>query len=304
MRKLQVLVLLIVLLLVTGYLAYQKVTEEYHITYQTTPGYQKYNTTILPKELFFAGERVPLENPAVANRLRQELRTQTYQNPDMGALIARANYWLPIIDTVLKKYNIPEDFKYLAVAESNLINVQSEMAAGGFWQLLPQTARQFGLEVNAEIDERYNTVKSTEAACRYIREAYQYFDSWASVATAYNSGIGYMLYNHQVQKKESVYQLQLNSQTGGYLYRLLAFKQLIEHQKEYGYKVGKDLFWDKPQKEIIIKKSITNLTAFALSEKTDYYTLKMYNPWIKGNTLSIDKKGKTYKLLIPEGKNN
>ena len=300
MRKVQLLGVLVVLLAGAGYVVYQKLTENVEVSYKTTSGFQQYNTDAMPKELFFAGEKVPLKNKAVANRILQELKIQTSQNPNMALLVAKANYWLPLLDTVLRKYNIPQDFKYLAVAESNLENVQSERAAGGFWQLLPETATELGLEINNEVDERYHPVKSTEAACKYIRQAYQYFDSWASVAAAYNSGISYMLYHQQNQQKASVYELQLNPQTGGYLYRVLAFKQLLEHQKEYGYDVKDKPFRSQPETEITITRSLPSLRAFALSRKVSFYTLLLYNPWLKSNSLTIRKKGKTYTLLLPE----
>ncbi|MBC8110863.1 MAG: lytic transglycosylase domain-containing protein [Verrucomicrobia bacterium] len=300
MQKIQSLALIFVLIVLVGYLTFQKLAEETEVSYQENSSLQHYNTADLPKQLFFAGEEVPLSNPYVARRLGVELWIQTRQNPTMAQVIERANYWLPEIDTILKKYNIPSDFKYLAIAESNLLNVNSPAGAAGFWQLVPVTAEQFGLTINAEIDERYNPEKSTEAACKYLRYLYGYFDNWTSVAASYNSGAGYLLGVQQFQREKSVYKLFMNPQTAGYVFRVLAFKQLLEHQEEYGYKVGKEKMWERKFQKIIVTKSISNLVTFARTKKSNYFNLKKYNPWINANSLTITKKNKQFTLILPQ----
>jgi len=299
LRKIQLFTALIFLIGAIGYVIYQKLTENYDIGYRSDLKLNKYITVGLPKELFFAEEKVPLDDPKTASRLSHELEIQTYQNPNMAQMIQRANYWLPRIDSILKKNKIPSDFKYLALVESNLINIESPMGAAGFWQLLPTTATEMGLEINDEVDERYNALKATKAACKYLQEGFKHLHNWTSVAASYNSGISYLYNEHIRQRQKSVYKMRLNYQTDGYIYRILAFKQLIEHQKEYGYQIEDDPIWNVKKKELKITTSVANLSVFIKNFNVSYYEMKVYNPWLKGNRLTISKKGKNYKLLIP-----
>jgi membrane-bound lytic murein transglycosylase D len=304
LRRFQLLGVLAGLLAVIGLVLHRKLSDHYDFRYSFEQAIQRYDVRGLPKQVYFAGEEVPLGNPMTRRRLGHEWELLGYYNPNTSSLISRANYWLPRISPILKRYNVPDDFKYLAVIESNLLNVDSPMGAGGYWQLLPETARFYGLEVNEEVDERYHPIKSTEAAAKFLRYASDYFEAWGSVAAAYNAGIGHLTYMHRLQKEKSVFRLRLNPQTALYLYKVLIFKQLLERQREYGYQVGKDPFWDRPLKEVRVTRSIPNLTAFAARYGTSYANLKAYNPWLKANTLTIKKRGKHYTLLFPEKKHS
>jgi membrane-bound lytic murein transglycosylase D len=301
LKKIQLITIVIALIGLIGFVTVRKLSENFSFGYRSDLDFQKYNVRGLPKQLFFAGEEVPLADYHTRRSLGRELEIQTYYNPNMAQMLQRVNYWLPRISPVLEKYHIPDDFKYLAVAESNLINLTSPAGAGGYWQLLPETARFYGLEVNEEVDERCHPLKSTEAACKYLGYAKDYFRDWASVAASYNAGIGYLTYAKNSQREKSIYKMRLNPQTAGYLYRVLAFKQLIEHQQAYGYSLPEDPFWNRPVQEIKITRSIPNLTAFAARYKLSYRTLQACNPWLKANSLTVKRKGKSYKLLIPAG---
>jgi hypothetical protein len=274
--------------------------EDFDFSYEYDNRYQIYNPDKPPKQVYFAAEPVPLENKLVAQRFSRELRVQTYWNMSRVPLIQRGKYWLPQIRQILKQNKIPTDFQYLSVVESMLLNVESPRGAGGFWQLLPVTARNYGLEVNDEVDERYHPIKSTHAACKYFKEAYRMFGDWTSVAASYNSGMFALNKAYRRQKKESFYKLRLNKQTAGYIFRVLAFKQLMEHPKVYGYKIGNSKLFGTSLKKVKVSQSITNLTEFAKKHGISYQTLKKHNPWILKNTLTIKKEGKTYVLLIPQ----
>ncbi len=299
MRRVQGISVLVLLIALIGYGIFTKLSERFDFSYEYDSRYQIYNPDKPPKQVYFAGEVVPLENKTVAHRFSNELRVHTYYNVSYIPLIQRARHWLPQLTPILKQYKIPEDFKYLAIAESMLLNVESPQGAGGFWQIIPSTARSYGLEVNDEVDERYHPVKATVAACKYFREAYRIFGDWTSVAASYNAGMFAIDQAYRRQQKESFYKLKLNKQTSTYIFRVLALRQLLQHPREYGYKMGRHnplyvhLRWVK------VTQSITDLTAFAADWGITYSTLKKHNPWLLGNTLTIKEEGKTYTLLVP-----
>lgn len=297
MRKAQVIAILILVFLLVAYGIYTKLSEEFNFSFTFNSGPQFYSAEDPPDQIYFAGETVPLEDNTVSRRFAKELKSQTYWHPARAVMLDRAHYWLPKISAILKQYKVPDDVKYLAVVESGLQNVESHKQAGGFWQFTPVTARNYGLEINAEVDERYHPILATHAACKYLKRAHILFSSWTNATASYNVGINGMTRAMLNQRKSSFYQLQLNQQTTDYIFRILAVKQLIEHPKEYGYKVSRYSSLNSAIRMVKVSHSIPNLTAFAQRYGITYQTLRMYNPWIKRNTLTI--KNKTYLLIIP-----
>lgn len=258
----------------------------------------------IPKDIDFAGEKVPLDDFDVVERLDRELIVNTYYQSSTLLLHKRANRWFPIIEPILKKNNIPNDFKYLALAESGLSNQVSPKNAVGFWQLIEETAKQYGLEINNEVDERYNVVKSTETACKYLLNAYKELNSWALVAASYNMGIGGVRKQLSRQKATSYYDLILNEETSRYVFRLLAIKEIISKPKEYGYILqNEDLYNTIPTYTVNIDTSVESIADFAHDFDIHYKTLKIFNPWLRQAYLHNTSR-KKYEILIPKSIKN
>lgn len=254
----------------------------------------------IPKNLNFANEKVPISDFAVRESFDRELLVNTYWQSQTLLMHKRANRWLPIIEPILKRNGIPDDFKYLAVVESGLTNVVSPAKATGYWQLLESTGTFYGLEINEEVDERYNLEKSTEAACKYFKEAYQRFNNWTLVAASYNMGIGGIESQLKKQKVNNYYDLLLNEETGRYIFRILAVKEILMHPKDYGFILRrKDLYSFIPTNKITIDSSISDLADFAINQNINYKILKIFNPWLRKNFLQ-NKEKKTYTISIPK----
>ncbi len=197
----------------------------------------------IPDEVYLFGEKLPLENFEVYERLDREMIVNAYWHSATILALKRANRWFPVIEPILKRNNIPVDFKYLAVAESNLENVISPAGATGFWQFIKSAATQYGLEVNDEVDERYDVEKSTEAACRYLKDAYQKFGSWTMAAAAYNAGMNGIDKWSSLQKTTNYYNLVLGIETSRYIARVAAIKIIMENPQKYGFNLSeKDLY--------------------------------------------------------------
>lgn len=254
----------------------------------------------IPGEVFLFGERVPLENFEVYERLDRELVVNSYWHSSTILALKRAARWFPVIEPILKKNDVPVDFKYLAVAESNLENVVSPAGATGFWQFIKSAAIEYGLEVNEEVDERYHVEKSTEAACKFLRDAYSKFGSWTMAAAAYNAGMNGISKWSTIQKTNNYYNLTLGIETSRYIARVAAIKIIMENPQKYGYYLNEnDLY--KPLKftEVILDSSVTDFADFAASLGINYKTLKFYNPWLRDNKLKV-KNGVKYKIKVPE----
>ena len=255
----------------------------------------------IPKNLNFAGEKVPTMDFSVREAMEKELIINTYWQSQTLLLHKRANRWFPMIEPILKRNNIPEDFKYIALIESQLTNVVSPQGATGFWQLVESTARGYGLEITDEVDERYDVAKSTEAACKYFKEAYKQFNNWTLVAASYNLGMGGINAQMDKQKVKTYYDLALTDETARYLYRILAMKEIISRPKVYGFMLRKkDLYPSIATKKIVVDSTIHNLADFALSQKINYKILKLFNPWLRANTLTNEEK-KKYMIEVPKG---
>lgn len=256
-------------------------------------------TLDLPDTLSFAGEKVPLERPQVQERLYRELLVNTYWHSNTLLMIVQANRWLPEIERILIENGLPADFKYIPVIEGSLRNDISPAGAVGFWQLLKATAREHGLEINDDVDERYHPLKSTEAASSYLRRAYNKFNGWTEVAASYNRGMSGLSRAMEKQKTDSYYELFLNDETARYVYRILAIKIIMEDPEAYGFRIDEEhLFAPIPVKQVIISESIDDLPEFANSLGISYGTLKYYNPWLRDYNLRVPE-GKTYVIDVP-----
>ena len=254
----------------------------------------------LPDELNFAGENVPLDYFDVRESLDQELLVNTYWQSQTLLFIKRANKFFPEIEKILAKNNIPDDFKYLALAESELKNAVSPSGAVGVWQILKGTAGDYNLEVNNEIDERYHLEKSTEAACEFIQDAYELFGSWTMAAAAYNVGRRGLMTQVNRQKQDNYYDLLLNEETGRYVYRILAIKLILENPDNYGFHVREqDTYHSIPKFEVEVDTAVTNFADFAEEFSINYKILKYFNPWLRDSFLK-NKTGKKYYIRIPE----
>ncbi len=264
--------------------------------------YYKIYSLDLPTNMVFAGEEVPMDDIEVKERYDKELLTNVYWQSQTLLMIKRANRYFPIIENVFKKYNIPSDFKYLAVAESGLQNVTSPAGAVGYWQILEGTGKRYGLEITDEVDERLHIEKSTEAACRYFTEAHREFGNWALVAASYNMGIEGVKRQLLNQQVANYYDLYLNTETSRYVLRTLAFKQIMEHPRHFGFNVSEGhLYPSIPTKNIIVDSTITDLVAFAIRHGANYKELKLMNPWLKKSTLTVAQ-NKTYTIVLPKNK--
>lgn len=253
----------------------------------------------LPSNLNFAGENVPTANFEVREALDKELLQNVYYQSNTLLLFKRANRWFKVIEPILKKYNIPDDFKFVALVESNLTNVISPAGATGFWQFIEPTAKIYNLEVNEEVDERYNVEKSTEAACKYFLESYQTFKNWTLVAASYNMGIVGVKKQLDMQQVTSYYDLLLNQETARYVFRILAIKELFSHPRNYGYHIRKkDLYPYISTYKIELSQSVNDLATWAKDQKVNYKILKYFNPWLRKNTLT-NKNLKTYQIFLP-----
>ncbi|MCF2874159.1 MULTISPECIES: lytic transglycosylase domain-containing protein [Tenacibaculum] len=253
----------------------------------------------VPKYMELAGERVPLERADIKERMDRELLVNTYWQSNGLLLIKRANKFFPIIEPLLKEYGLPDDFKYLCVAESALINIPSSKGAAGYWHFMPATGREYGLEVNRNVDERYNLEKSTRVAAEYLKKAKKKLGSWTLAAAAYNAGNGRISQRMKQQQVSDYYDLLLNTETGRYVFRILALKEVMSNPKKYGFVYDKeDLYTFPDTYEIKVDTAITNIASFAKTCGVTYKDLKLVNPWLRETKLN-NKSRKEYTLKIP-----
>jgi membrane-bound lytic murein transglycosylase D len=253
----------------------------------------------LPDSATFAGEPAPLNIFYVREQLDREFTVNTYWHSSTLLALKRSARWFPVIEPILKKNGIPEDFKYMALIESGLANVVSPAGAAGFWQFLEGTGRECGLIVNKEVDERYHVAKATEAACLYLNKAYQKFGNWTLVAAAYNAGQGRINDSMAKQQVNSYYHLYLSEETSRYIFRILAIKYIWENPVKYGFKLQEGDFYDPLQTKILqVTSSIPDLVLFARENKTTYRMLKELNPWLRGEMLTI-LPGKVFEIALP-----
>ena len=252
----------------------------------------------LPENPTFAEEPVPLHISDVRERFDRELLVNTYWQSQTLLLLKRKERWFGIIEPILKQNHIPDDFKYLALAESGLTNVVSPSGASGFWQFLEGTGKNFGLKISSEVDERYHLEKATVAACAYLKSAYQKFNSWSLVAASYNMGIDGVGKQLEKQQVKSYYDLLLVEETSRYVFRILALKEICENPITYGFHLRKRDFY-KPFNFVVVEvdSTIPDLARFAQIHAINYKELKLLNPWLRSNSLTV-KSGEKYEVKI------
>jgi len=254
----------------------------------------------VPKVLEFAGEKILMDDPDLRERFDNEIIVNTHFHSSTIFMIKKSNRWFPQMRPVLQKYDIPEDFLYLSMIESGLSNGRSPKGAIGFWQFLSSTAKELGLEVTSQVDERYDPVKSTEAACKYLLKAKAKLGSWSNAAAAYNMGIRGLTRQMDKQKVDSYYDLLLNEETSRYVFRILSMKQIMENQKKYGFNINEDNLYPVEDVKIVeVNQTIPDLTEFAFEQGINYKILKRHNPWLRNNSLTVKSSKKTYFIKIP-----
>lgn len=252
----------------------------------------------IPANIDFCGEKIPLENFDVRESLQRELNSICYWHSSLIYTLQLANRYMPVIEKLLKQNGVPDDIKYLCVTESNLQNVVSPAKAAGFWQFVPVTAKEYKLEITAEIDERYNLEKATKAACSYLKTAKQRFGNWTTAAASYNVGMAHMTNQIATQKEDSYYDLYLNPETARYVFRAIAFKIVMQNPTVYGFHIPQGQFSQLQYKEVNVTGPV-NWVDFAQKNKTNYKVLREFNPWIRSTKLST---AKTYKVRLPKSR--
>jgi len=259
----------------------------------------------LPDDVTFAGEKMPLDNFDTRESLEREILTSAYRHSSTILIIMRANRYLPLIEKILKKNNVPDDFKYLVAAESEYSNMVSPAGATGFWQIMPETGREEGMEINTVVDERYDVEKSTQFACDYFLKSYEKYGNWTLAAASYNGGRNGIDEQIDIQHERNYYDLLLTEETARYIFRAVAYKLVISDPQNYGFKIAKkDLFPELKYYEVKVDTSITDFTEFAKKFGTNYKMLKILNPWLRKPYLT-PKPHKEYQIKIPsEGMRN
>ncbi|MEM8523471.1 MAG: lytic transglycosylase domain-containing protein [Bacteroidota bacterium] len=270
---------------------------------------QEIETTILPqmvkavdmnKDFYFAGERIPTENHDVKERLDYELTTNAYRHGKNSINMKRAARYFPIFEKVFEEYEIPQDLKYIALAESDLSNATSPAGAKGIWQFMSAVGKEYGLEINSEVDERYHVEKATVAAAKHLRFYHRKFGSWTLATAAYNGGIGRISSSLRKQRGGTLYDLNLNQETSRYVFRVIAFKEILENPKKFGYYLEEDDLYAPLNDYYIIEvnSTVENLADFARDNGISYRQLKRYNPWLRKERLTNARR-KTYEIKIP-----
>jgi hypothetical protein len=253
----------------------------------------------IPEKLTFADEPVPMEQADVLERFEREIYVNVYWQSNMILLMKRAGKYLPTIEKILQEQGVPDDFKYLAMTESGLMNVASPAGARGFWQIMPGTAKDYKLEVSDDVDERYHLEKSTLVACKYLKSAYSKFGNWTSVAASYNIGITGIRKRKEEQNQSNYYNLYLVEETSRYLFRILAFKEIFENPGKYGFELTeKDRYKLPLLRDLKVTQSINSLANWAIQHNSTYKDLKIHNPWLRSQKLKIEK-NQDYIIKLP-----
>lgn len=262
----------------------------------------RYNVYALqtPDKMRFGREKVPLDRWDVKEALDRELLVNTYWQSQTMLFLKRSNRYFPIIEPILKDHDIPDDFKYLALIESGFLpTIKSPVGAVGIWQFMSGTAKDYGLEISTEIDERYNIEKSTIAACKYFRKSYEKYGSWTLVAASYNAGRRFLDKQLKLQNAGNYYDLLLGEETGRYVYRILAIKLIMEKPVNFGFRFRKsDLYPNIPTQKIKINTAVKNFALFAKKHGVNYKILKNFNPWLRKPYLA-NKYKKEYEITLP-----
>lgn len=295
MKRTEKISLILALVLVSGLLIFATTYESKNKVEMKKMAVSSY----FPLTADFAGENTPLKISDVSERLDRELIVNINLHASTILVIKRANRAFPIIEPILKRNGIPDDFKYLAVIESGLVNAVSSAGARGVWQFMPETAKERGMEVNDIVDERYNLEKSTQAACSYFLSAKAKFGTWTLAAASYNGGMAGVNRQMVIQKESNYYDLLLTEETSRYVFRILALKEIMKNPDKFGFSlVNEELYRSLPTKKIEVDSSISDLADFAKVQGINYKILKIHNPWLRDKKLDVTD-GKKYSIEIP-----
>lgn len=288
MKKIKNYILLLPIIIIGGLLIYATSESNENTTYFD-----------IPTEMDFASEKVPLNGYEIQERVDRELLINTHLHSSTILILKRANKVFPIIEPILLKYQVPDDFKYLSVIESALVNAVSSAGARGIWQFMPETAKEKGMEVSESVDERYHLEKSTEAACKYLVAAKEKFGSWTLAAASYNGGMAGITKQIEFQQETNYYDLLLNDETSRYVFRILALKTIMKNPEKYGFNLDPKLLYNNIKtRQIQIDSSVSNLAIFAKSQGINYKILKYHNPWLRDKKLDNPSR-KQYYIQIP-----
>jgi len=254
----------------------------------------------IKKDVDFCGEKAPLHSPDILERYEREVLKNAHWHSEIILLYKRSGKYFPLIERILTENGIPDDFKYLCVIESGLANVVSPVGASGFWQIMEKTGKEYGLEINKNVDERYHLEKATRVACEYFKRSYKKFGSWTLVAASYNMGISGVAKRLKRQQVNSYYDLLINTETSRYVFRILALKQILKNPDQYNFNFSNCKKYEQvPMRYAMVDSSVTNLIDWSLNESINYKILKIYNPWLKSRRLpNIDST--MYKIAIPK----
>lgn len=274
-------------------------TQHNHVSKHTIKEKESVVFPNTPHNISFANVQYTFDDHDLKERLERELIVNTFWHSNTMFYIKRANRWFPLIESILEEEGIPEDFKYLAVIESGLKQAKSPAGALGFWQFMKGTAKDYGLEISRTVDERMHVEKSTRAACQYLKDAYDKFDSWALAAAAYNRGVNGISSDLTKQEVEHLFDLHLNSETARYFFRILAVKEILENPTKYNFNVTNDQLYDSYKtKKLTVNSDIKDLSSWSKTKGFNLKIIKKLNPWLISNSLKVEK-GKSYVILLP-----
>jgi len=266
----------------------------------TNQVFQNIRIPYIPAQVSFAGEKVPLEYFDVRESLKREITGLSFYHGTMIYIMQLDNRYGKTIKTILKEEGVPEDFYYICIAESGLQPVVSPANAAGYWQFLAGTAKEYGLVVDAEIDERYHIEKSTRAAAAYFKKAYQKFGSWTMAAASYNTGLKNISYRMDIQSQTNYYDTQFIEETGRYVFRAIAFKTILNDRESYGFNLSEqDLYPELEYYEVEIKGAVKNWSEFAAEHDTNFKIIKIFNQWIRANQLD-NRQHRRYVVHVPQ----
>ncbi len=260
----------------------------------------KIKAPFLPDHIEFAGEKMPLTESDIKERMDREIMATVFWQSNTMMILKRSRKYFAIIEPILEEYGMPEDFKYLCVAESGLSNAVSPAGARGFWQLMEGTAKPLGLEINEFVDERYQLEKATRSACLYFKESYASLKNWTLTAASYNRGMNGLNRDIAFQGVNSFYDLYMNEETSRYIFRIMAYKLIFETPEVYGFYLKPEDYYKFPSTQsIAVDSTISDLSEFAKAHKSDYKTLKLLNPWLRDKSLP-NKSKKKYFIELPK----
>jgi len=273
-------------------------TEERFVRVYDTPLPQIVRAPDINKQFDWAGEAVPMTADA-KERLDMQLLSNSYYHSSTLQYLKRANRYFPTIERILREHGIPEDFKYLAVAESGLLHVSSHAKASGFWQFMKLSAKEYGLEVNDEVDERYHLEKSTIAAAKYLNWLHRKFGTWTDASAAYNMGPTAFKRQQETQRETNFYAMNLNQETSKYIFRLVAIKEIMSRPHDFGFFLETEELYLPLDNyyEVEVSESIPNWGDWAHQYGTTYRELKRYNPWLRDNHMTVIKN--RYLIKVP-----